>query len=51
MQSRYGPPPAAVEEAADAPAEKAGVMSGFMKKIGLGKKDGKDASAAPDDAN
>jgi carbon monoxide dehydrogenase subunit G len=51
MQSRYGPPPAVVEEAADAPAEKAGVMSGFMKKIGLGKKDGKDASAAPDDAN
>jgi uncharacterized protein len=39
MQSRYGPPPAAVVEGADAPAEKAGVMSGLMKKIGLGKKD------------
>lgn len=39
MQSRYGPPPAAAGEAAEAPAEKAGVMSGFMKKIGLGKKD------------
>ena len=39
MQSRYGPPPAAAEETAEAPAEKAGVMSGFMKKIGLGKKD------------
>jgi len=51
MQNRYGPPPASVEEAAEAPAEKAGVMSGFMKKIGLGKKDGKDASAAPDDAS
>ena len=51
MQSRYGPPPAAVEAAAEAPPEKAGVMSGFMKKIGLGKKDDKDASAAPDDAS
>ena len=51
MQSRYGPPPAAPEAAAEAPAEKAGVMSGFMKKIGLGKKDDKDASAAPDDAS
>jgi len=49
MQSRYGPPPAAAADAADAPAEKAGVMSGLMKKIGLGKKDGKDAPAAPDD--
>lgn len=39
MQSRYGPPPAAVSETADAPAEKTGVMSGLMKKIGLGKKD------------
>ncbi|RST50962.1 CoxG family protein [Variovorax sp. DXTD-1] len=47
MQSRYGPPPAAAEEAAEAPAEKAGVMSGLMKKIGLGKKDDKDASAVP----
>ena len=51
MQSRYGPPPAAAEAVAEAPAEKAGVMSGFMKKIGLGKKDGKDASAASDDAS
>jgi len=51
MQSRYGPPPAAAEVVAEAPAEKAGVMSGFMKKIGLGKKDDKDASAAPDDAS
>lgn len=52
MQSRYGPPPAAaVEETAEAPAEKAGMMSGLMKKIGLGKKDGKDASAAPGDAS
>ena len=51
MQSRYGPPPAAAEETAEAPAEKAGVMSGFMKKIGLGKKDDKDASAASDDAS
>ncbi|SDI61139.1 CoxG family protein [Variovorax sp. OV700] len=51
MQSRYGPPPVAAEETAEAPAEKAGVMSGFMKKIGLGKKDDKDASAASDDAS
>ncbi|MET3496112.1 CoxG family protein [Variovorax boronicumulans] len=50
MQSRYGPPPAVAAEPADAPAEKAGVMSGFMKKIGLGKKDedaAKDAPANP----
>ncbi|KIQ17711.1 carbon monoxide dehydrogenase [Variovorax paradoxus] len=47
MQSRYGPPPAAAAETAEAPAEKAGVMSGLMKKMGLGKKDEKDASAAP----
>jgi len=47
MQSRYGPPPAAAEETAEAPSEKAGVMSGLMKKMGLGKKDDKDASAAP----
>ena len=51
MQSRYGPPPVVAEETAEAPAEKAGVMSGFMKKIGLGKKDDKDASAASDDAS
>ena len=49
MQSRYGPPPAAAE-AAEAPTEKAGMMSGLMKKMGLGKKDDKDASAAPGDA-
>ncbi|MDQ0012664.1 carbon monoxide dehydrogenase subunit G [Variovorax boronicumulans] len=49
MQSRYGPPPAAAVETSDAPAEKAGVMSGLMKKIGLGKKDDKDAPAAPGD--
>lgn len=52
MQSRYGPPPAAAaEDTAEAPAEKAGMMSGLMKKIGLGKKDDKDASAAPGDAS
>ncbi|HEX7864030.1 MAG TPA: carbon monoxide dehydrogenase subunit G [Variovorax sp.] len=50
MQSRYGPPPAPVVEAAEAPAEKAGVMSGLMRKIGLGKKDDKDEPAAPGDA-
>src|SRR5690349_14143566 len=45
MQARYGPPPAAAaEDTAEAPAEKAGMMSGLMKKIGLGKKDDKDAS-------
>ena len=49
MQSRYGPPPTAAAETSDAPAEKAGVMSGLMKKIGLGKKDDKDAPAAPGD--
>jgi len=48
MQSRYGPPPAAAPETAEAPAaEKTGVMSGLMKKIGLGKKD---EPAAPGDA-
>ena len=51
MQSRYGPPPAPPVDAssADAPAEKAGVMSGLMKKMGFGKKDGDDA-ATPGDA-
>ncbi|MGF6352049.1 CoxG family protein [Variovorax sp. W2I14] len=49
MQSRYGPPPAVATDTADAPAEKAGVMSGLMKKMGLGKKDDKDAPAAPGD--
>ncbi|MBJ2158408.1 CoxG family protein [Variovorax sp. IB41] len=48
MQSRYGPPPAAAADAAEAPAEKAGMMSGLMKKMGLGKKDGDPAS---NDAN
>lgn len=49
MQSRYGPPPAAAAaEEADAPAEKAGMMSGLMKKIGLGKKD---EPAAPGEAS
>jgi carbon monoxide dehydrogenase subunit G len=52
MQSRYGPPPAPVAEPVEAPAEKTGVMSGLMKKIGLGKKDdNKDTSAAPGDAS
>ncbi|RQO57097.1 carbon monoxide dehydrogenase [Variovorax sp. KBW07] len=52
MQSRYGPPPAAAVEAAEAPAEKTGVMSGLMKKIGLGKKDdSKDAPASSGDAS
>jgi hypothetical protein len=44
-----------VEATAEAPAEKAGMMSGLMKKIGLGKKDdnsdSKDAPAAPGDAS
>jgi carbon monoxide dehydrogenase subunit G len=44
MQSRYGAPPA--EDAAEAPAEKAGMVSGLMKKIGLGKKDGSDTPDA-----
>lgn len=47
MQSRYGPPPAEAVEAGEAPTEKTGVMSGLMKKIGLGKKDDKDGPAAP----
>ncbi|WP_418119632.1 CoxG family protein [Variovorax sp. 350MFTsu5.1] len=47
MQSRYGPPPAAAAEGTEAPAEKSGMMSGLMKKIGLGKKDDKDAPSAP----
>jgi hypothetical protein len=52
MQSRYGPAPAPVVEPAEAPAEKTGVMSGLMKKIGLGKKDdNKDTPAAPGDAS
>jgi carbon monoxide dehydrogenase subunit G len=55
MQRRHGPPPAAVESAesagnADAPAEKAGMMSGLMKKIGLGKKDDSAAPGTPGDA-
>lgn len=43
MQSRYGPPPAAAPENAEAAAEKTGAVAGFMKKIGLGKKSDKDA--------
>jgi len=43
MQSRYGPPPAAAPENAEAQAEKTGAVAGFMKKIGLGKKSDKDA--------
>jgi carbon monoxide dehydrogenase subunit G len=53
MQRRYGPPPAAVAEdaeSAEAPAEKAGMMSGLMKKIGLGKKDDPAAPDTPGDA-
>ena len=52
MQSRYGPPPAAQAEdgSTTAPAEKTGAMAGFMKKIGLGKKAGKDAVDAAEDA-
>ena len=34
MQRRFGP-----AEDEQAPAEKSGMMSGLMKKIGLGKKD------------
>jgi hypothetical protein len=46
MQRRYGAPPAeaAAADAAEAPADKAGMVSGLMKKIGLGKKDGGDAA-------
>jgi carbon monoxide dehydrogenase subunit G len=55
MQRRHGPPPAEAESAesagnADAPAEKAGMMSGLMKKIGLGKKDDSAAPGTPGDA-
>ena len=46
MQRRYGPPPAAAE-AAETPADKAGVMSGLMKKMGLGKKDETAAPGTP----
>ncbi|MFM9921561.1 carbon monoxide dehydrogenase subunit G [Variovorax sp. H27-G14] len=45
MRSRYGPPPV-VADGAEVPAEKAGMMSGLMKKMGLGKKD--DAAPAGD---
>jgi hypothetical protein len=52
MQSRYGAPPAAdADGAAEAAAQKpGGVMSGLMKKIGLGRKDGAEAPSAPGDA-
>jgi hypothetical protein len=50
MQNRDGPPPTpAVDASVEAPAEKTGVMSGLMKKMGFGKKDGDDA-ATPGDA-
>ncbi len=55
MQSRYGPPPAPRAKPRPRQQKKAGVMSGFMQKIGLGKKDdnsdNKDAPAAPGDAS
>ncbi len=47
MQRRHGPPPEtgdATETIADTP-EKTGAMAGFMKKIGLGKKDKGDEDA------
>jgi hypothetical protein len=44
MQRRYGAPPA--EAAAEGSAEKPGMVSGLMKKIGLGKKDGSDTPDA-----
>ncbi len=50
MQSRYGAPPAvpgADSEAAAPAAEKPGAVAGFMRKIGLGKKDGE----TPSDGN
>jgi carbon monoxide dehydrogenase subunit G len=47
MQSRYGPPPAALESteagAETAPAEKTGAVAGFMRKIGIGRKADKPA--------
>ena len=41
MQRRHGPPPVAPDatETIAASAEKTGAVAGFMKKIGLGKKD------------
>ena len=42
MQSRYGPPPEAADEA---PAEKTGAVAGFMQKLGLGKKSDADKDA------
>ncbi len=51
MQSRYGPPPAAPDAAAEtaaAPAEKTGALAGFMRKIGLGKKADDAAVPAPE---
>ncbi|RZL90290.1 MAG: carbon monoxide dehydrogenase [Variovorax sp.] len=49
MQSRYGPPPAAVEstETDAEPTEKTGAVAGFMRKIGIGKK----ADKAKDDTD
>ncbi|CAN7279820.1 carbon monoxide dehydrogenase subunit G [Variovorax sp. LjRoot290] len=56
MQSRYGPPPAAVAESAEAPAaaepsEKTGAMAGFMRKIGIGRKSDKSASDTEEPAD
>ena len=42
MQRRHGPAPEEAEFAAEAPAEKSGVVAGFMQKIGFGKKGDKD---------
>lgn len=41
MQRRHGPPPAEQDatETIATPAEKTGAVAGFMRKIGLGKKD------------
>ncbi|RZI92948.1 MAG: carbon monoxide dehydrogenase [Variovorax sp.] len=49
MQSRYGPPPeaASATETIAPPAEKTGAVAGFMRKIGLGKKDADTPEPAP----
>jgi len=46
MQLRYGPPPEETPAAPEAPA-KPGAVAGFMRKIGLGKKDAADAPDQP----
>ena len=48
MQSRYGPPPEVAAADAAAEPEKAGMMSGLMKKMGLGQKD--DSTPTPGEA-